>query len=671
MNRSRRVLIFACIVLPVLTVSLYGFVHSMSASRERIYEQRRAIASLSEHVLREKLDRISDLGLSFSTRPLVYRHMNEKNWDAAIDLMKKVPEDFPYITRVLITDTNGILRAETPRHMAGNAVNYSDADWYRNYSRTHSPYLSTVYCDTIAGRELISAYACPVRNDSGDMCGILVLQVDISKLLDWTPKVAVGSSGFLYVVDQKGNLAAHSHYPHLDSIMAYASVPAVQKALKGEANTELLYNPMDKEERLVAYEQVPGYHWVVVAAEGSQAALAATGAFGSISTFYLVTILLACCFALFIVQEMDRRKKAEKALQKSIDEIKDLYDKAPCGYLSVDSNIFLCNINQTLLQWTGYTSDEVIGKMKYEDLLSAESRAAHLNTFETVFADYLKNGYVNDLEYEFQRKDGSVFPALVNSIAVLDQNGNFASSRSTVFDNTERKKTEQQLKAVNKELESFSYSVSHDLRAPLRGIIGFTQILVEDYGKQLDEEANRLMGIIMANARKMGQLIDDLLDFSRLGRKEMSHTTVAMYDMVLKICEDAGKENMDRNIEFHIRELPNVQADPALMHQVWVNLISNAVKYSRLKEKSNVEIGFAEKGAETIFYIKDNGAGFDMRYADKLFGVFQRLHSDEHFEGTGVGLAIVQRIIVKHGGRVWADSKLNEGATFYFSIPHV
>jgi signal transduction histidine kinase len=232
----------------------------------------------------------------------------------------------------------------------------------------------------------------------------------------------------------------------------------------------------------------------------------------------------------------------------------------------------------------------------------------------------------------------------------------------TVFDRT------SQLVAANKELESFSYSISHDLRAPLRAVNGFTKILKEELAGQLDGEANRIMNIIMASTKKMGQLIDDLLAFSRLGRKELSKMNIQMQDMVTNLCDEIKEESGQPELRFKINELKPVMGDTMAIKQVWINLISNAVKYSGNNEKAVIEIGSEEKETEIMYYIKDNGAGFDMRFAQKLFGVFQRLHSDEEFEGTGVGLAIVHRIISKHGGRVWADGKINEGANFYFTL---
>jgi signal transduction histidine kinase len=226
-----------------------------------------------------------------------------------------------------------------------------------------------------------------------------------------------------------------------------------------------------------------------------------------------------------------------------------------------------------------------------------------------------------------------------------------------------------ELESLNRELESFSYSISHDLRAPLRAINGYMNIFAEDYSDKVDDEGRRLMQIVLKNSQKMGVLIDDLLSFSKLGRKELSKTNFSMKNTVTAIWEDQVRMENNRDIELNMTELPDCYAEKSLIQQVWINLISNALKYSNKKEKTQIWIGAEKKENEVIYFVKDNGAGFDMKYYNKLFGVFQRLHSGEEFEGTGVGLAIVQRIVEKHEGKIWADAKVGEGATFYFSLP--
>jgi signal transduction histidine kinase len=226
-----------------------------------------------------------------------------------------------------------------------------------------------------------------------------------------------------------------------------------------------------------------------------------------------------------------------------------------------------------------------------------------------------------------------------------------------------------QLEAANKELEAFSYSVSHDLRAPLRAIDGYTRILVEDYESTLDAEGQRVCGVIRSQTERMGALINDLLTFSRLGRAEMRISLIDMEALANSVFHEVTTRGERERIEFQMGSLSPAVGDPTLIGQVWANLLGNAVKFSAKRERAVIEVGSSREAAENIYFVRDNGAGFEMEYADKLFGVFQRLHSEREFEGTGVGLAIVQRIVHRHGGRVWAESQVDKGATFYFTLP--
>jgi PAS domain S-box-containing protein len=226
-----------------------------------------------------------------------------------------------------------------------------------------------------------------------------------------------------------------------------------------------------------------------------------------------------------------------------------------------------------------------------------------------------------------------------------------------------------QLEAANKELEAFSYSVSHDLRTPLRAIDGFSHILLDDYTDKLDDEGKRLLNMVHDNTNRMGQLIDDILKFSRTGRMEINFSEIDMEQMAREVFEELKASVADSKVQLDIEQIPPARGDRAMMRQVFVNLLSNAIKFSRNNATPKIHVGATVKDNETIYYMKDNGAGFDMQFAGKLFGVFQRLHSAKEFEGTGIGLAIVKRIITRHGGRVWAEGKVNEGATIYFSVP--
>jgi light-regulated signal transduction histidine kinase (bacteriophytochrome) len=235
--------------------------------------------------------------------------------------------------------------------------------------------------------------------------------------------------------------------------------------------------------------------------------------------------------------------------------------------------------------------------------------------------------------------------------------------------NADLERRAQELEAANQELQSFSYSVSHDLRAPLRAIDGFSAILEMDYANSLDGEGKRLLGQVRQGAARMGRLIDDLLEFSRLGRRAIAAAEIDMVQLANEALREVAHSHSGKMPRCNIGELPPAWGDAALIRQVWLNLLSNAVKYSSRREDAVVDVTGATDGSESAYVVRDNGAGFDMRYAAQLFGVFQRLHSDEQFPGTGVGLALVRRIVTRHGGQVSGEGKVNEGAEFRFTLP--
>ena len=303
----------------------------------------------------------------------------------------------------------------------------------------------------------------------------------------------------------------------------------------------------------------------------------------------------------------------------------------------------------------------------------------------------LKSGLgVEHFETERIKKDGQrIFVALTVS-PIKDAAGKVIAGSAVARDVSERKQNEEQvarlnreleervvertaqLQAANQELDAFAHSISHDLRAPLRAIDGFSRILLEDYGPQVPEEAQRYLNIVRKNALQMGDLIESLLAFSRLGRQAMTKESLNMGTLVREALESLCPEHDGRQMDILIAELPACDADKALLKQVLVNLLSNALKYTRCRDRARIEVGSRKPGDldrdAMVYYVRDNGAGFDMRFADKLFGVFQRLHRAEEYEGTGVGLALVHRIVTRHGGRVWAEAAVDQGATFYFTL---
>lgn len=325
-------------------------------------------------------------------------------------------------------------------------------------------------------------------------------------------------------------------------------------------------------------------------------------------------------------------------------------------------------VNTAITTILGYSPEEIYGVF-LTDFLSEEGRqtvTSHQGkseerfTFECEVSD--KRNLFKWLQWNIVNKGNKWF---FNARDITEEKLTHEHVRQL---NLHLQKNIIQLEAANSELESFSYSVSHDLRAPLRAVSGYTNMLDESYVGKDDDEARILFEKIQRNVKKMSQLIDDLLSFARLGRKEIPKVEVNMDQIVKRVVSDLLPAISPQTI-FEIKYLHPVYGDEALLTQVWINFISNALKYSKMASSPTVAIGSYGKDDETIFFIKDNGVGFDEKYVEKLFGVFQRLHSEKEFEGTGIGLAIVKRIISKHGGRVWAEGEINKGATFYFSLP--
>src|SRR3972149_2223000 len=339
-----------------------------------------------------------------------------------------------------------------------------------------------------------------------------------------------------------------------------------------------------------------------------------------------------------------------------------------------ERNIIMCN--PTVEKMFGYKTYEVINQKT--DFLYLHDECNSKHQFEVSEGDDFHIGFGIE-----KKRNGETIPLEIIA-------GNLSSQAGAVLlirDITERKKAEEeirqlneeleqrviertaQLEAANKELESFSYSVSHDLRAPLRAITGFSSMLLEDYTDKLDGEGKRLLNVVRDSTKKMGVLIDDLLALSRVGRRTFEKSKIDMDKLERIVFDEVKTAIPKREIQFNINPLPSAYGDRGMIHQVFFNLMSNAVKFTRTREEAVIEVGGWGEEGENIYYVRDNGVGFDMQYAGKLFGAFQRMHGEREFEGTGISLAIVQRVIHRHNGRVWAEGKVNEGATFYFALP--
>jgi PAS domain S-box-containing protein len=399
----------------------------------------------------------------------------------------------------------------------------------------------------------------------------------------------------------------------------------------------------------------------------------------SITSFSRASIIfLSSAFILLVIyffalrHYLLRSKKAENALRDSENQLRTLFNSAPDAVIVINDKGNIVKWNPKAEALFGWKEHEALGKSLNDTIIPHRYHEAH----KKGFSRFLETGETSimgkTIEIVAVNKNKIEFDIALSISPTLIKDKYFFIG--FIRDITEQKKAEgkrvtvlNELKSVNKELETFSYSVSHDLKSPLRTINSFSEIFLKKYAGKIDEEALHMVSNIHSKAAKMNHLIDDLLDFSRLGKKEPCIHYIEMDKLIIPLIEEQKNENSHR-IQFTCAQLDNCYGDSALIRQVWINLISNAVKYSKTREIQHIKIGSLKKDNEIIYWVKDNGVGFDMQYAWKLFEVFQRLHHESEFEGSGIGLALVQRIIEKHGGRVWAEGKVNTGATFYFSI---
>jgi len=404
--------------------------------------------------------------------------------------------------------------------------------------------------------------------------------------------------------------------------------------------------------------------------------------------------LIMVSASVVILRAKKRREMAEESLRRASGRLQAVLQQMPAGVVLAEppsgkmvfSNAAMGRIFRHPFQAIG-SIEENRGYLMFHpggQLPQPPEDTGLLQPLESALSRTLLWGEVITAEeLHITRGDGTQGIVSTSATPVRDLEGNIVAAVTVLEDITDRRMMEMEIRqlnetlrrkassldAANRELEAFSYSVSHDLRAPLRHLSGFLELLAEHIVGSLDAKGRHYLDTLLDSARQMGLLIDDLLAFSRSGRVETRMTKVAMADSVEQVRQELAQDLGARNVVWTIEPLPEVTGDPALLKQVLANLLGNAIKYTRIREEAAIEVGCREEGAEWVFFVRDNGVGFDMRYASKLFGVFQRLHSSNEFEGTGVGLATVQRIIGRHGGRVWAAGVLDQGATFYFSLP--
>jgi PAS domain S-box-containing protein len=458
--------------------------------------------------------------------------------------------------------------------------------------------------------------------------------------------------------------------PAMVSMLGYESKEAL---LAIDIKTQLYFDPDDRESIILEQKQNEIGNYRLRKKDGSEMWVEDHG-------WYTMDENGKILFHEGVMRDITDRKNAEEELKESQLLFQNITLVSPSGIFRSTVDGYTTYVNPQWSELSGLSFDEAVG---YGWL-----NAVHPDDRERVSENWLTDVSRNKpstAEYRFLKPDGSI--VYVIGYAVPEIKDNIINGFiGTITDITERKLAEEeiislnatleqrvihrtaQLEAANKELEAFSYTISHDLRTPLRALDGFANFLLEDYSKVLDVEGKRLLQVIIDNANKMGFLIDDLLAFSKLSRYKLDLTQIDMQSMAISVYQELATTSDKESIDFRLQNIPDAFGDPSMIRQVWLNLISNAIKYTSKKQNRVIEVLSVNEGSENIYIVKDNGAGFNMEYYDKMFGVFHRLHTTKDFEGTGIGLAIVKRIVTRHHGRIWAKGEVGEGATFSFTI---
>ena len=633
-------------------------------------------ATITADSVSQSFEHSLNLARTIAASPDVIAAVQRRDEEGVRARLRTVVESYPLIDRAFVTDPTGLLWSDYPRAPESLGQSFSHRDWYRGLSRAWEPYISEVYQRHAEPKPLVVAIAVPMRGNQ-QVLGALVYQYRLDGITDWLKQVKVGTSGYVFLIDHTGTVAAHPtlnlqarRYPE------FSELPPIQQALHGQLHTAEYLNPLTGQTMVASFIPVPAGKrlWAVIAEQPVDEAYAPIRRLRVQLSVGATILTLA---ALVVTGGLGRISERNRRLNRQLTEQNQRLQQLASSGESSDDAISGKTLDGTIRNWNagaermyGYVAGEIVGRP-----ISILVPPRRPDEVPELLEKIIAGEGVEDYETVRVRKDGQEIHISLTISPIRDAAGNITGASSIARDITERKQAEEalrkahdELQATNAELEAFTYSVSHDLRAPLRHIDGFTRILVEELGPALDPTARHYLERVQQGARHMGILVDDLLHLSRIGRQQLHTHGTSLHSLVDEVIRDVKPETEGREIEWRIGQLPSIECDPGFMRQVFTNLLSNAVKFTRTRQHAVIEIDQTTVDNQMMLFVRDNGVGFNMKYADKLFGVFQRLHRQEDFEGTGVGLATVQRIIHKHGGRIWAEAEPDRGATFYFTL---
>jgi PAS domain S-box-containing protein len=687
-ERRSIILISLAVFLLLAGVTAFLCYRSYRDSTELSLKEDRATARLLALVLEEHIEKIVKTLESVSTRPLLVQAVRTRNVEKARVHLASLVNSDPDTEGLVITDREGILWASYPDRPEVMGMSFAYRDWYKRVSADWKPWVSDVTLRVVAEKDLAVQICVPVVDSNGEVIGVLLntqRTVGLARILE---RVILDPGASTTVADRKGNVVVSTIFRDDKAIVPYPFYSVKARALSARSPSVAVEDAsLGGRKRYISYAAAGGIGWsVFVGRDSRQLLLAGLSSYAQTAAIaFLLYLVITLSLVYFRKQVMSRQvleqMRTDEALRMSNIRFRELFENMTSGVAVYEAtghgeDFAIVDMNVAGQGITHTRKEDIIGK-SVRDVFPGVSEMGLFAVFQRVwktgngeyheaalYRDSTRSFWVEN--YVYKLPSGEIV-AIYNDITDRKRAGEEIGKLNAELEERVRERT-LQLESANKELEAFAYSVSHDLRAPLRGIDGFSHILLDEYRDRLDDRGRDYLIRVRAACQRLGGLIDDLLALSRVSRVTIQSERVDLSGLAYTISEELSKTDPERKVEFLIAGNLVEKADPNLLRIALDNLFGNAWKFTRHNPQARIEFTATMQDYRRVYCIRDNGAGFDMEFAGKLFGAFQRLHNTREFEGTGIGLATVQRIIHRHGGRVWAEAEVGRGAAFYFTL---
>jgi PAS domain S-box-containing protein len=664
------VILVVCSALPLL-LFLYASDRSLRAAfTKNLLQQTGPAADLAALVIEERMTDAKASLTSLAADPAMLDAWNRGDTARLAAHLRVAHELKRQVASFAIYDATGHLLASYPEAAAQTQPSVAASAWFSAVMQRGGPYVSGAGPLQTAAKTSGVIVAAPIN--SRPASGVITATYSVDTFVDWTRAIAPANMKWIAVVDQNGTVLAGSGLATAGALHDGAIRPEVKQVLAGQDGTEFL--SQDGKRVLVSRHPLSSLGWGVLVEIPEREIDNAIWKFERPIGF-IALLFLALAIAIgIIIASLYRR------LRQSEEHARQIITAATDAFVTIDSAGAISDWNPKAEELFGWSRAEAIGQLLHATIIPPHYCEAHLRGLKHYMAT--GEGPVLDkrLELSALHRNGREFPVELSISRAQRDGKNFF--HAFLHDITQRRRSQQEignlnaelsvrvseLEERNKALEAFSYSVSHDVRAPLRNIAGFSEILHEEYARQLTPTGIDYLNRIQKNVVRLQRLVDDLLRFARLGQQGLTFQKADLNEVVREVISGFERELSGRNVTFDVSPLPTIDCDRGLVTQVFWNLLANAIKFTGSRRHATISVGESIQEGESMLFVRDNGVGFDMQYAGKLFGPFQRLHRSDEFEGTGVGLATVQRIVLRHQGRIWADAELDRGATFFFSL---